>query len=406
MKTSKLAAAAVLACALLWGGLSLRAQDQSYSTDKLEQLVAPIALYPDSLCMQVLMAATYPLQIVEADRWVQANKSLQGKALDDALSQMTWDPSVISMCKFPDVLSRMSQNLDWTQDLGNAFLAQQADVLDTIQAMRKKAYDSGNLKTTKETKVVVEQQVIQVVPANPEVIYVPAYNPTVVYGAWSYPSYYYPAAMYPPPGYALARGIAWGAGFAIGNAMFGGCDWGHHDVTINNNFYNNNTYKNANVNRNTNINNKNVNKQNWQHNASNRGNVSYKNNQLNQKYGSQNRSSVNRDQARGYDRSGGQRAGTSDMGRQGGNQGNRGNMGQSGGQGASRSRENMGAKQSSYGGYGNGNFEKKASSRGAESKARAGGGGGGSRSSSASRSGGGRSGGGRSGGGRSGGGRR
>jgi hypothetical protein len=159
-----------------------------FSKEQLEQIVAPIALHPDPLVAQMLMAATYPLEIVEAGRWMKANPGLKDKALEEALKKQEWDASVKSLCGFPDVLKQMDDNLDWTQDLGDAFLSQKTELMDTIQRMRGKAYDSGNLKTT-EQQVVTQQpdKIIVVQPANPEVIYVPTYSPTVVYGGWSYP---------------------------------------------------------------------------------------------------------------------------------------------------------------------------------------------------------------------------
>src|SRR5437764_8874494 len=172
---------------------------KSFSQEELDQLVAPIALYPDALVAQVLMASTYPLDIVAADRWVKSNPGLKDKALEDALQQQPWDPSVKSLAVFPQVLTMMSEKLDWTQKLGDAFLADQKVVLDTIQKLRAKAQESGNLKTTQEQTVIVEEKIIKIEPANPQVIYVPSYNPTVVYGARPYPAY--PPYHYYLPGY-------------------------------------------------------------------------------------------------------------------------------------------------------------------------------------------------------------
>ena len=155
--------------------------------------MAPIALYPDSLFAQVLMAATYPLDIVMADRWVKANPGIKDKALEDALQKQQWDPAVKSIVVFPQVLTMMSEKLDWTQKLGDAFLAQEKDVMATAQALRAKAASEGNLKDSKEQKVITEKvestTIIKIEPTNPEVVYVPTYNPTVVYGAWPYPAY-------------------------------------------------------------------------------------------------------------------------------------------------------------------------------------------------------------------------
>jgi len=166
-----------------------------FRIEELEQLVAPIALYPDALLAQILMACTYPLEIVSAARWVEVNPTLQDQALEDALQTQPWDPSVKSLTAFPQVLTMMNDKLDWTQKLGDAFLAQQKDVMDAVQGLRTKAQSQGNLQTTTEQKVIVEQPagsqttIVKIEPANPQVVYVPTYNPTVVYGAWPYPAY-------------------------------------------------------------------------------------------------------------------------------------------------------------------------------------------------------------------------
>ena len=162
------------------------APSKAFSREQLDQLLAPVALYPDSLLTQILMASTYPLEVVKANNWVKQNKELKGDALTAALEKQEWDPSVKSLVNFPQVLQMMSDKVDWTQKLGDAFLAQQKDVLSTVQTLRAKALEAGNLKTTKEQKVVVEKdpQTIIIQQANPEVVYVPEYNPTVVYGVW------------------------------------------------------------------------------------------------------------------------------------------------------------------------------------------------------------------------------
>jgi hypothetical protein len=173
----------------------------TFKPEEIEQLVAPIALYPDSLVSQILMASTYPLEVVEADRWAKQNKNQKGDAFAAALEKQTWDPSVKSLTNFPQVLSMMSEKLELTQKLGDVFLAQQKDVLDAVQRLRAKAEQSGNLKTTTEQKVIVEEKIIKIEPANPQVVYVPTYNPTVVYGAWPYPAY----PPYPGPEVAGGR---------------------------------------------------------------------------------------------------------------------------------------------------------------------------------------------------------
>jgi len=250
-----------------------------FKQEELDQMLAPIALYPDSLLTQVLMASTYPLEIVQADRWAKKNKDLKGDAFAKALEAQPWDPSVKSLVNFPQVLSIMSEKLELTQKVGDAFLAQQKDVMDTIQKLRAKANASGNLKTTKEQKVTVEKEVIIIESASPDVVYVPSYNPAVVYGSWPYPAY--PPSYYYPPGYAAAgflTGVAIGAawGYAWGNA-----NWHGGDVNIN---------SNRNVNRNTNIDRGKYQGKgqggqgNWQHDASHRGGASYRDQGTAQKY--------------------------------------------------------------------------------------------------------------------------
>ncbi len=221
---------------------------ETFSKEQLEQLVAPIALYADSLLSQILMASTYPLEVVEADRFMKQNAGLKGTALDEKLKAEDWDATVKSLCTVPDVLAKMSENLDWTQDLGDAFLGQKTELMDTVQRMRGKANDSGNLKTTEQQVVTVQEDKIIIIESpSPEVVYVPTYSPPAVYGGWSYPSYYYPP-MYPyyPPGAGL---ITFGVGMAMGAAIWGDCNWGWGggDVNIDVDRYNN-------FNRNTNIN--------------------------------------------------------------------------------------------------------------------------------------------------------
>ena len=174
--------------------------------EQLDSLVAPIALYPDPMLSQTLVASTYPLEIIQLQQWLEKNKGLKDKALADAVKKQDWDPSIQAMAALPEVVKQMAENIKWTTDLGNAFLAQQGDVMDAVQRMRKKANDSGNLKSTEqqkvETKVVESKQVIVIEQASPQVVYVPSYNPTVVYGAPVYP---YPPIAYPPVG-ILRRG--------------------------------------------------------------------------------------------------------------------------------------------------------------------------------------------------------
>lgn len=214
--------------------------------EELEQLLAPIALYPDSLLAQILMASTYPLEVVQAERAVKENPGLKDDAA--ALNKLTYDPSVKSLINFPQVLTMMSEKLDWTLKLGDAFLADQKSVMDTVQKLRGKAYAQGNLKTTSEQKVTVQPttqpaaaaaqapaQVYVVESTSPSVVYVPTYNPTVVYGGWPYPAYPPPAPYYPPGYVAGTAMISFGIGVACGAAWgnaWGDCDWDGGDVNI------------------------------------------------------------------------------------------------------------------------------------------------------------------------------
>ncbi|RZA33668.1 MAG: DUF3300 domain-containing protein, partial [Lysobacteraceae bacterium] len=248
---------------------------QTFSEQELQQLVAPIALHPDALFSQILMASTYPLEVVAADRWVKSNSGLKGQALEDALQAQAWDPSVKSLTVFPQVLSMMSEKIDWTQKLGDAFLAQQKDVLAAAQTLRNRAQQQGSLKDTEQQRVITEQvesaTVIRIVPSNPEVVYVPTYNPTVVYGAWPYPAY--PPYYYYPPGYAAGAALfTFAAGAAVGAALWGDCDWGRGDVNINTTRYNN-------------FNRSNISNRSWSHNATHRGAVPYRDRGVAQQYG-------------------------------------------------------------------------------------------------------------------------
>jgi uncharacterized protein DUF3300 len=189
--------------------------------EQLQRLVAPIALYPDSLVAQVLAASTFPEQVVEADRWVQANPDLKGDELGKAVDQQPWDPSVKALAAFPSVLGNMDKNLSWTSSLGEAYYNQQQDVTDAVQVMRKKAEDAGNLKTTAQQKVVEQDSAIDIEPAEPDVVYVPAYNPWLVYG---YPVVAWPG-WYPYPGIWFGGPyLSFGIGFPIG--WYGGFGWG------------------------------------------------------------------------------------------------------------------------------------------------------------------------------------
>src|SRR5215472_7476635 len=199
--------------------------------EELDQLVAPIALYPDPLLAQVLIASAYPLDIVQADRWLKSHKNLKGDQLKAAIAKEDWDDSIKSLVATPDVLAMMSEKLDWTEKLGDAVVDQQPDVMDAIQRLRAKAQANNKLTSTKQQTVKVDQvqgrQVIAIQPTDPDTVYVPYYDPAVVYGAWPYPDY--PPYYWPPPPYIgyglLAAGLAFGAGYALGNWWSGGY-WG------------------------------------------------------------------------------------------------------------------------------------------------------------------------------------
>ncbi len=263
---------------------------QAFSQAELDQMLAPIALYPDDVLSQILIASTYPLEVVQADRWAKQNSKLKGDKLTAALEKQNWDPSVKSLVNFPQVLSMMSEKIDLTEKVGNAFLSQEKDVMNSIQRLRSKAQASGNLKSTPEQKVIVEKETIVIQPSNPQVVYVPTYNPTVVYGVWPYPAY--PPAYYYPPGYvAGTAAFSFAAGVAVGAAW--GYAWGHsdwHGGTVNYN-YNQNININNNIDRSKYQQNINRNGQrgsqgtgNWQHDPSHRKGVAYRDQATAQRY--------------------------------------------------------------------------------------------------------------------------
>jgi hypothetical protein len=255
--------------------------------DQLDSLVAPIALYPDPLLSQTLVASTYPLEIVALQQWLERNKGLKDKALVDAVSKQPWDPSIQAMAALPDVVKRLADDIQWTTDLGNAFLAQESDVMEAIQRMRAKAKETGALQSNKEQKVETQQvndkSVIVIQQAQPDVVYVPSYNPTAVYGAPVYP---YPSVYYPPyTGAVAASAISFGVGVAMGAAWGGGwgwgAGWGRNDIDVN---VNNNFNRNANVN---NVrNNRTAAGNKWQHNPSHRGGTPYSNRATANRFGS------------------------------------------------------------------------------------------------------------------------
>jgi hypothetical protein len=225
--------------------------DQAPKTppDQLDSLVAPIALYPDPLLAQTLAASTYPLELIQLQQWLTKNPGLKDKALADAVAKEPWDPSIQALAALPDVVKRLADDIQWTTDLGNVFLAQQSDVMDAVQRMRKKAQDNGNLKSAEqqrvETRVIENKSVIVIEQANPQVVYVPSYDPMVVWGAPLYP---YPPIYYPTGYYAAGLAISFGFGVMMGAFWSGGwgwgCGWSNNNININNN---NNFNRNSNI---------------------------------------------------------------------------------------------------------------------------------------------------------------
>jgi hypothetical protein len=278
------------------------AQDdkKKFAPAELDQILAPIALYPDSLLSQVLMATSYPLEIVEAARWSKANPNLKGDAAVTAVKDQTWDASVKSLVAFPAVLMQLNDHLDWTQKLGDAMISQQQDVADSIQRLRAKAADAGNLKSGPEQTVITQgsadDRTIVIQPTNPDVIYAPSYNPSWAYGAWSEPAY--PPVYYPPaPAYGygtlLGTGLMWGLGIAAAGALYSSWNWNRG-----------NAYVNIDANRAANIDrnfdrNRYTNNNRWQHEVNHRRGVAYRDAATRQQFGQQRPGAEQRQQFRG-----------------------------------------------------------------------------------------------------------
>jgi hypothetical protein len=238
---------AVALIVMTFGSLTVLAQEPQtplpqvqaaaqFPPEQLEQMLAPIALYPDPLVAQILMAATYPLEVVAADRWLQipGNAALGGEQLTATLQQLPWDPSVKSLVPFPQILSMMDGNLDWMESLGEAFMSNQAAVMDSVQRLRQRAQTAGTLNSTPQQVVSTEGPTIMIEPPSPDVVYVPVYDPMVVYGGWPYPGY--PPFYFPDffTGVAIgARGFGW-LNFGIVLPLWGWnhWDWGHHRIDI------------------------------------------------------------------------------------------------------------------------------------------------------------------------------
>jgi hypothetical protein len=261
------------------------------SNAQLDQMTASIALYPDALLSQVLMASTYPADVAAAAEWSRAHPEASGDAAVKEVAGESWDPSVQSLAAFPSVLDLMGRQPQWVQELGDAFLAEPGKVMDSVQRLRARAKQAGALKSSPQQTVTSTQQagreVVVIEPASPQVVYVPAYDPVTVYGAWPYPAYP-PVYAPPPPGSAFLTGLAGGIGFGVGvaavNSLWGNSNWGHGDVDINVNRYNN-----INDNRHLNVN---GGQTAWQHNPANRGNVPYANAATRNQFDAQRQSAV------------------------------------------------------------------------------------------------------------------
>ncbi|HPE01735.1 MAG TPA: DUF3300 domain-containing protein, partial [Burkholderiaceae bacterium] len=262
-----------------------QAQDRTFSDGQIDALMAPIALYPDALLAQVLMASTYPADVKSAGAWVKAHPDDKGDAAVNKVEGQDWDPSVKGLVSVPQVLVMMNEKPQWVQDTGDAFLADPKKVMDSVQRLRVQAQKAGNLKTNAEQKVATEtqsgSQVIIIEPAQPQAIYVPVYQPTVVYGSWMYPAYppyYWAPPPYYYPGANFAAGVIWGAAVVgVANGIWGNANWGRGDVDINVNRYNN-------INVNNKMTNVSGNRTSWNHDAANRKGVPYGNASTRDKY--------------------------------------------------------------------------------------------------------------------------
>jgi hypothetical protein len=297
---------------------------EGFPPEEIEGLVAPVALYPDALLAQIFMAATYPLDVVQASRWVSENTDLEGEALQQAVAEEGWDPSVQALVFFPDVLGRMNGDLDWTQDLGEAYLGQENETIQAVQKLRTEAYDIGNLESTEQQKVVKEGDTIIVQPAQPDVVYVPTYNAQTVYNE---PVQTTTAAASTTTSTSSSTDslVSFGAGALVGGLLTAAIMWDDDDDYCcgvyyggrgrygapgywgRPNYWNGGYRRPVNIDGDVNINTGNINSGNrngkWQHRPEHRGNVGYRSNATKAKYsGTSNRNGINRNSARGHDR--------------------------------------------------------------------------------------------------------
>jgi len=270
-----------------------------FQDEAIDQMLAPIALYPDPLLSQILMASTYPTDVKDAAAWSKANPKVSGDAAVKRVADQPWEASVQSLVAFPQVLAMMDSRPTEVQRLGDAFLADPARVMDRVQVLRSQAQAAGNLKTTEQQRVESQseggKQVIVIEPAQPQIIYVPVYQPTVVYGTWAYPAY--PPYYWPPPpayypGGVFVAGFVWGVAISgVSNSLWGGFHWGRNDININVNRYNN-----INVNRPITVNNNR-----FEHNSQRRGEVPYRDAKSRERYGRQVEGAAEREAFRGRD---------------------------------------------------------------------------------------------------------
>lgn len=264
----------------------------TFSQQELDQMLAPIALYEDSLLSQILVASTYPLEIVEAARWSRNNPQLSGDTAVQTVSDQPWDPSIKSLVAFPQVLNTLDQNIEWTERMGDAFLSQQVQVMDTIQTLRKKAQAAGNLNSNSQIQVAQSEDNIVVTSANPAVVYVPYYNPMAIYGLWWWPNYP-PMYWSPWAGYGWHNGLAWGNGVGIGgNVFYGSFGWRARRIIDRPPLGTGNG-------------------QTWQHDPAHRHGVPYRDASLNRQFGQTTATNMPRAEFRGYEQSVNMRSGVS-----------------------------------------------------------------------------------------------
>lgn len=277
---------------------STAAGQGAFSQEQLDQMLAPVALYPDALLAQVLMASSYPGDVTDAVAWSKAHPDAKGEAAVRQVANQAWDPSVQSLVAFPQLLAVLGQDPAWVQKMGDAFLASPDAVMDSVQRLRRQAEAAGHLSTNEQQKVAHQAATVPTAPqtiviesADPQVVYVPSYDPGVVYGSWAYPAY--PPYYYPPPPYYYPGGalLSFGIGVAVGGALWGDLDWGHGDIDIDVNRYNEINH-NRQINRGDNT---------WKHNAANRDGVPYRDNATRERFDGQREGIGQREAYRGRD---------------------------------------------------------------------------------------------------------